>query len=150
MLHSASNELNFMKNNQNSWQVFAKFPSIQTFKSHQSKLWPAELTSRQNKFPVWGRSTQGHNTDIQRRYNESGCQWHPPWWSCHRGGTADENCQNHPVSHLPDGPPGNHGNRNRWLAGSNLHYDFVYDILLTHCGLVTPYGDTDLGQHWFR
>ena len=23
-------------------------------------------------------------------------------------------------------------------------------INLTHCGLVTPYGDTDLGQHWFR
>ena len=22
--------------------------------------------------------------------------------------------------------------------------------LLTHCGLVTPYGDRDLGQHWFR
>ena len=22
--------------------------------------------------------------------------------------------------------------------------------LLTHCGLVTPYGDIDLGQHWFR
>ena len=20
----------------------------------------------------------------------------------------------------------------------------------THCGLVTPYGDTDLGQHWLR
>ena len=22
--------------------------------------------------------------------------------------------------------------------------------ILTHCGLVTPYGDTDLGQHWRR
>ena len=22
--------------------------------------------------------------------------------------------------------------------------------LLTHCGLVTPYGDRDLGQHWLR
>ena len=21
---------------------------------------------------------------------------------------------------------------------------------LTHCGLVTPYGDIDLGQHWLR
>ena len=21
---------------------------------------------------------------------------------------------------------------------------------LTHCGLMTPYGDIDLGQHWFR
>ena len=21
---------------------------------------------------------------------------------------------------------------------------------LTHCGLVTPYGDRDLGQHWLR
>ena len=23
-------------------------------------------------------------------------------------------------------------------------------FLLTHCGLVTPYGDRDLGQHWIR
>ena len=23
-------------------------------------------------------------------------------------------------------------------------------ITLTHCGLVTPYGDKDLGQHWLR
>ena len=23
-------------------------------------------------------------------------------------------------------------------------------LVLTHCGLVTPYGDKDLGQHWFR
>ena len=23
-------------------------------------------------------------------------------------------------------------------------------IMLTHCGLVTPYGDRDLGQHWLR
>ena len=22
--------------------------------------------------------------------------------------------------------------------------------LLSHCGLVTPYGDIDLGQHWLR
>ena len=21
---------------------------------------------------------------------------------------------------------------------------------LTHCGLITPFGDTDLGQHWLR
>ena len=25
-----------------------------------------------------------------------------------------------------------------------------YYSRLTHCSLVTPYGDTDLGQHWFR
>ena len=25
-----------------------------------------------------------------------------------------------------------------------------HPIRLTHCGLVTPYGDTDLGQHWLR
>ena len=25
-----------------------------------------------------------------------------------------------------------------------------FKISLTHCGLVTPYGDRDLGQHWFR
>ena len=24
------------------------------------------------------------------------------------------------------------------------------DIWLTHCGLVTPYGNRDLGQHWLR
>ena len=23
-------------------------------------------------------------------------------------------------------------------------------VWLTHCGLVTPYGDVDLGQHWLR
>ena len=23
-------------------------------------------------------------------------------------------------------------------------------VILTHCGLVTPYGDIDLGQHWHR
>ena len=23
-------------------------------------------------------------------------------------------------------------------------------IFLTHCGLVTPYGNRDLGQHWLR
>ena len=23
-------------------------------------------------------------------------------------------------------------------------------VMLTHCGLVTPYGDMELGQHWLR
>ena len=23
-------------------------------------------------------------------------------------------------------------------------------VILTHCDLVTPYGDKDLGQHWLR
>ena len=22
--------------------------------------------------------------------------------------------------------------------------------ILAHCGLITPYGNTDLGQHWLR
>ena len=28
----------------------------------------------------------------------------------------------------------------------------IFQLLskLTHCGLVTPYGDRDLGQHWYR
>ena len=30
-----------------------------------------------------------------------------------------------------------------WLFCSDLNK-------LTHCGLVTPYGDTELGQHWLR
>ena len=25
-----------------------------------------------------------------------------------------------------------------------------FDELLTHCGLVMPYGDRDLGQHWLK
>ena len=33
------------------------------------------------------------------------------------------------------------------------HYSIAWtkvNLLLTHCGLVTPYGGRDLGQHWFR
>ena len=26
---------------------------------------------------------------------------------------------------------------------------FTYCLVLTHCGVVTPYGDIDLCQHWF-
>ena len=37
------------------------------------------------------------------------------------------------------------------LVGSSSHSDDVpYDIKLTHCGLVTPYGDINLGQYWYR
>ena len=28
--------------------------------------------------------------------------------------------------------------------------DMQYNFMLTHCGLVTPYGDINLGQHWLR
>ena len=40
-----------------------------------------------------------------------------------------------------------------------IHLEFTYPKLhlnspmtyeLTHCGLVTPYGERDLGQHWLR
>ena len=27
---------------------------------------------------------------------------------------------------------------------------FAFDCSLTHWGLVTPFGDIDLGQHWLR
>ena len=27
---------------------------------------------------------------------------------------------------------------------------YLYNFKLTHCGLVTPYGDMELGQHWLR
>ena len=34
---------------------------------------------------------------------------------------------------------------------STIRHDFSLRLLwLTHCGLVTPYGDIDLRQHWFR
>ena len=35
---------------------------------------------------------------------------------------------------------------NRLLAGKLV----MMRIPLSHCGLVTPYGATELGQHWFR
>ena len=35
------------------------------------------------------------------------------------------------------------------LARPQLLFHAVYHQL-THCGLVTPYGDIDLGQHWLR
>ena len=43
---------------------------------------------------------------------------------------------------------------NKWQThGSggdyNLHINPRLDEL-THCGLMTPYGDIDLGQHWLR
>ena len=31
-----------------------------------------------------------------------------------------------------------------------LKYYGPNETSLTHCGLVTPYGDIDLGQHWLR
>ena len=38
-----------------------------------------------------------------------------------------------------------------WLNLSlDITDDPAYLTLLTYCGLVTPYGDTNLGQHWLR
>ena len=31
-----------------------------------------------------------------------------------------------------------------------LHNTEIWAISLTYCGLVTPYGDRELGQHWLR
>ena len=28
--------------------------------------------------------------------------------------------------------------------------EWPQSVILTHCGLVTPYGDRDLGQYWLR
>ena len=33
---------------------------------------------------------------------------------------------------------------------SSIFVFFFFFAILTHYGLVTPYGDTDLGQHWLR
>ena len=45
----------------------------------------------------------------------------------------------------------------RWYLNHHYHEYAIspcthhaYNVSLTHCGLVTPYGDTDLGQHWLR
>ena len=35
-----------------------------------------------------------------------------------------------------------------YIYGLKLDSDF--SIVLTHCGLATPYGVIDLGQHWLR
>ena len=32
----------------------------------------------------------------------------------------------------------------------SLNYRYICFFYLTHCGLVTPYGGRDLGQHWLR
>ena len=41
-----------------------------------------------------------------------------------------------------------------WHAIANIFMHLAASnqtmVAWTHCGLVTPYGDTDLGQHWFR
>ena len=35
----------------------------------------------------------------------------------------------------------------RWKFG---HSGYSNDSLLTHCGLVMPYGDIEMGEHWLR
>ena len=43
-----------------------------------------------------------------------------------------------------------------WLRSADSDENFVemttfpFWCTLTHCGLVTPYGDMELGQHWLR
>ena len=34
--------------------------------------------------------------------------------------------------------------------GHHLPLTYLWKGVLTHCGLVAPYGDIDLGQHWLR
>ena len=36
-----------------------------------------------------------------------------------------------------------------WIQAVTLRY-IIIPCQLTHCGLVTPYGDWDLGQHWLK
>ena len=31
-----------------------------------------------------------------------------------------------------------------------IYEEVHFTLVLTHCGLVTLYGDRDLGQHWLR
>ena len=38
---------------------------------------------------------------------------------------------------------------NKPLPEAQLTKFYGHNVL-THCGLVTPYGDIDLGQRWFR
>ena len=47
------------------------------------------------------------------------------------------------------------GNKNSPLSLINIDLTLSLDIwflpvILTHCGLVMPYGDRDVGQHWLR
>ena len=37
-----------------------------------------------------------------------------------------------------------------YILGNMKIYLHFLSFLKTHCGIVTPYGDTDLGQHWVR
>ena len=36
------------------------------------------------------------------------------------------------------------------LTDHSVSWLHLAELLLTHCGLVTPYGDMELGQHWLR
>ena len=41
---------------------------------------------------------------------------------------------------------------NSWKFTVNVRHSYISlrDSCLSHCGLVTPYGVRDLGQHWLR
>ena len=39
------------------------------------------------------------------------------------------------------------------IYGLNYFYQYIQldvDVISTPCGLMTPYGNTDIGQHWLR
>ena len=36
------------------------------------------------------------------------------------------------------------------LLPKSMEYSTAFTQRLTHCGLMMPYGDRDLGQHWLR
>ena len=53
---------------------------------------------------------------------------------------------------LAKGAPGAHNNTEcdpKLDLNEITEMTFV-QTFLTHCGLVTPYGDMELGQHWLR
>ena len=36
------------------------------------------------------------------------------------------------------------------IAEVTVAKGFLWFMILTHCGLETPYGDMEMGQHWLR
>ena len=37
-----------------------------------------------------------------------------------------------------------------FLGFAKIWFRGIHDIVLNHCGLVTPYVDIDLSHHWLR
>ena len=60
------------------------------------------------------------------------------------GDIPDFNVLNVPKTQPPHNPA-------LWMRCFNVSLNETYDVSgLTHCGLVTPFGDIDLGQHWLK